>query len=348
MAWLCLLVIPTPSPAQTESGPGATTWQGDATSGPVVHRASQVTFPAELESFRRTDIRAVSADDVSAGYRATDGNAEIRASVYLFRPGALPEHRLRGSMAAFATLSPEAFVWSTGPFDVAGRQRLHGYKGTFKTGVGPGTSLDYLYFFELGGWTVKVRATLSGTGQEMAHEARLDAFVRGLPWDQILAANGACTGRACTTPPTDTMINHFVQLRLPPLLPHLMRFDAEAEAALPAVARADLPLVGSQEVRRGNGQPLVYVMTLPSLGTFRLVRLPEPFTPLFTESFGRVSIERPIFALLQQINRHDFAPRFLHGEPTPEAFAAVVGELVPSIAPEPMLSVADAARAMPE
>jgi hypothetical protein len=347
-AWLCLLVVAAPAASQPREGADPAVWQGEATGGEIVHRASGVAFPETLEGFRRTRVAAVAADDVAAGYRAVDGDVEIEATVYLFRPGSLPEHRLRGSVAAFGMLSPEAFVWSTGPFDVAGPQRLHGYKGTFKTGIGPGTALDYLYFLELGSWTIKVRATLSGSGQEAAHEGRIDAFVRALPWPQILAANGACRGRACTAPPVDVMINHFLQLQLPPLLARAMPLDAAAVDGLPVVLRADLPLVGAQDIRRSDGQPLLYAVTLPSLGTYRLVRLPQPITGLFTDTFGRVSIERPVFALLQHTGGNDFAPRFFHGEPTPEDFVAVVAELVPDVAPDPMLPVAEAARRMRE
>lgn len=321
-------------------------WQGEAASGPAVHRATSVTLPAEIEGFRRTRLAALNADDVAANYERREGQSETRVTVYLFRPGALPEHSLRGSLTAFATVSPEAFVWSQGPFDLASPRALHGYKGTFKTGIGPGTVMDYLYFVRLGAWTVKVRATLGGV-QNIAEEGRIDAFVRALPWTEILAANGDCTGAACTTPPFEPMDNHVAQMTLGRLL-FSRQIDGRQEADLPVAASATIPLAGTVDIRRGSGDPLLYVASIPNLATYRLMRFPDPVNRMFTETFGMVSVSKPVYGLVIQIGGETLLPRLFHGEPTPEAFGEAVGGLVLSEMPGPMVSVARAAQDMPE
>ena len=347
---VCLLSALSGPPATSQPARGAdpAIWEGEEAAGPIRHRASNVSLPAELEGFARAEVRAISAEDVAASYQATDGSAQTRITVYLFRPGSLPEHRLRGSVSAFATLSPQAFVWSAGPFDIHGDPGLHGYKGTYKTGVGPGTVLDYLYFLELGAWTVKVRATLSGEGQDEAQEGRIDAFVRGLPWQQILAANGGCTGSACSAPAFEPMYNHFAQTVAARLLLRLAPADARAEARLPVEARHDVPLVGPMEIRRSDGNPLLYVAEVPNLATYRLVRIPEVANRLFTEAFGRLSIDKPVYALTLRSGGEDLMARLYHGTPTAEAFGAAVDQLVLEAMPPPMVPVADHARTLPE
>jgi hypothetical protein len=322
-------------------------WQGEARSGPIVHRASNVALPEELEGYRRARVIAVAADDAAANYEWREGRTRVRATVYLFRPGELPEHSLRGSLNALSIASPSAFVWAQGPFDVESPRALHGYKGTFKTGIGPNTVMDYLYFFRLGTWTVKVRATMTGV-EEIEQEERLDAFVRALPWDQILAANGDCNGAACSAPAFEAIDNHMMQSTLGPMLFMRTSFDTEAEAALPVATRAEIAPMGTLEVRSSEGEQVSYVATLPELATYRLVRIPDEANDMITETFGRFSVTKPVYGLLIQSGEHPLMPRLFHGEPTPEAFAEAVRGLVLNELPGPIVPLSQVVREMPE
>lgn len=341
------LLIAGAAQAQIIEGADPAIWQGEARSGPIVHRASNVTLPAELEGFRRTRVAAVSAADAAANYEWRDGRTHVRTTVFLFRPGALAEHSLRGSLAAFAAASPTAFIWSQGPFDIAAPRALHGYKGTFKTGIGPDTVMDYLYFFRLGSWTVKVRSTVTGI-RETVQEARIDAFVRGLPWQQILAANGDCSGAACSAPAFEPIDNHYMQTMLGPLLLARSPFDEGREAQFPVVLRSANPLGGDSEIRRGDGEPVLYVTQVPGLATYRLIRIPDIANRLLTEGFGATSITKPVYGLMIRVGGDDLMPRLFHGEPTPEAFAEAVSGLVLNELPGPMVPVERAARETPE
>jgi hypothetical protein len=352
LAALAALVLAGAAAAQTAGAPvpidGAdpAIWQGQPASGPIVHLASKVSLPAELAGFTRFRVGAVSAEDSAAGYRRGDGDTEI-ATVYLFRRGSLPEHSLKGSVTAFGMVSPTAFVWANGPFDVPGAQPLHGYKGVFKTGIGPDTLMDYLYFFELGRWTVKVRATLSKV-KEPEQEARIDAFVRALPWDQILAANGACSGAACSAPAFEPFDSHYFESMLGPLLATKMKFNARKERDLPVAARLPIGIMGATDIRRSSEDPLVYVAEVEGMGAYRLVSLPAAATPLLTDAFGRLSIAKPIYGVLIRMGGRDLMPRLFHGEPTPEAFAEAVSELILHPTADPFVTVKATAAAMPD
>lgn len=344
-AWLTAGLAGAQPPSNAAADPAI--WQGEAGSGPILHRASNVSLPERIEGFRRTRVTALGPDDVAAHYEWRDGRTAAQVTLYLFRPGALPEHGLRGSLAAFAAISPSAFIWSQGPFDIAAPRPLHAYKGTFKTGIGPDTIMDYLYFVRLGGWTVKVRATLTGiTGMES--EERLDALVRALPWTEILAANGACSGAACSAPDFEPIESHYMQMMLPTALAAGMRFDPDREAGLPVAARAEIPLAGNAEIRRSDGAPLLYVTSVPNFATYRLVRIPDPANRLLTDGFGRISVTRPVYGLFMRMGGEDLMPRMFHGEPTPEAFGRAVAGLVIDELPGPMVPVARAARETPE
>jgi hypothetical protein len=322
-------------------------WQGSEASGPIVHVASKVTLPAELQGFVRTGVSAVGPEDAIARYKAKDGPTETVASVYLFRPGGLPEHKLKGSVASFASLSPEAFLWSSGPFDIGAAPRLHAAKMVFKTGVGPNTVMDYLYFVALGRWTVKVRATMSGVREDEA-EGKLDAFVRDLPWGQILDANGDCTGPACTAPAFDGFRSHYGEMMLPRLLAAMMKFEPKKEAKLPVADRARASLLGEVDVRRSAEPPLLYVATVPRLATYRVVKLPDPVTRLFTEGFGRLSIDKPVYGLLIDTGAGMLLARLYNGEPTAEAFGEDIDDLVLIGAGNPFLPVKDFAETIAE
>lgn len=321
---------------QLTEGADPAIWEGKAKSGPIVHRATKVSFPEEKEGFTRFRVASVTPTDVVANYRAKDGKTEILISVFLFRPGSLPEHKLKGSLASFASLSRTAFVWASGPFDVAAGSKLHGYKGTFKTGIGPGSVLDYLYFFPLGDWTVKVRASAAELS-EPEQEGRIDSFVRGLPWSSMLAANGACRGTACRAPAFEIVDGHFMQSVLGPLIATKMSFDPAKEAALPVAAR-----VGSVEVRRPAAGDAVFVATAGDK-PYRLVRIPDAAKPLLTVGFGRLTVEGPIFGLLVPNGDKSAMPRLYHGEPSAEAFGEEVARLAKTALPGMFVPVADAA-----
>jgi hypothetical protein len=316
-----------PPPPVSAGAADPAIWDGAQAGGAVVHRASRVALPAELAGFARGRLAAVGPEDVAAGYRHKDGAGGTDATVYLFRPGALPEHRLKGSLEAFGTLNPKAFLWSAGPFDIAGSTPLHAWKGVFKTGIGPDTLMDYLYFVELGRWTVKVRATLSGV-REPAQEARIDALVAALPWARILAANGECGGPACKAPPFDSFRNHVFETRLAPLLAAKMEFNPKEEAKLPVAGQADMSLFGRTDIRRSDKGELVYVAAVKDFFTYRLVRLPPPVTRLFTEGFGTLSIDKPVYAMVVKVGPTGLMPRLYNGEPTAAAFGATVSGMV--------------------
>jgi hypothetical protein len=336
----------TPPPPDSARAADPAIWEGAEASGPIVHRASRVALPAELAGFARGRVAAVGPEDVAAAYSLKEGAGGTDATFYLFRPGALPEHKLKGSVESFGTLNPKAFLWSAGPFDMAGPTPLHAWKGVFKTGIGPDTVMDYLYFIELGRWTVKVRATLSGV-KEPAQEARIDSFVKALPWAQILAANGECAGAACKAPAFDSFRSHVFETRLAPLLAAKMEFKPNEEAKLPVAGQADVSLFGKAEVRRSDKGDLVYVVAIPEFFTYRLVRLPPPVTRLFIEGFGTLSIDKPVFAMVVKVGPSGLMPRLYNGEPTAEAFGAAAGGMVFEELKE-FQPVADFAKGLPD
>jgi hypothetical protein len=320
----------------------------DESAGTVRHIASDVAFPAEIAGFRRFKLNQVDARDVALNYRLGEGDAADLATIFLFGPGKLPEHRWKGSLAAFGTMSPMAFVWALGPFDVAAATPLHGRKGTFKTGIGPDTHMDYLYFFELGDWTVKVRATFSKV-TDIKQEERVDTFVRALPWDRILAANGGCNGSACVKPAFEAFDSHPMEAMLAPLLAATFKFDRGDERKLPVVARPQMASMGETEIRKSDKEPLVYVVEVKGLGAYRLVKLNPATARLITEGYGRLSIDRDIYGLfIDTGGKEMLMPRLFHGEPTPDAFAATVSELILRPTTDPFISVSKTAAAMPD
>ncbi|HEX8223238.1 MAG TPA: hypothetical protein VF605_05425 [Allosphingosinicella sp.] len=347
MAGMAAALVSAPALAESiPATPDPAIWQSAQPGAPVVHRASQVPLPAELGGFSRGRLAAVGPEDVAAGYGLKDGSGATDATVYLFRPGTLPEHKLKGSVQSFGTLNPKAFLWSAGPFDISAPTPLHAWKGVFKTGIGPDTVMDYLYFVELGRWTVKVRATLSGV-KESAQEARIDSFVKALPWAQILAANGECAGAACKAPPFDSFRSHVFETRLGPLLATKMEFKPKEEAKLPVAGQADVSMFGKADIRRSDKGELVYVVAVPNFFTYRLVRLPPPVTQLFTEGFGTLSIDKPVYAMVIKVGPTGLMPRLYNGEPTAEAFGAALDGMVFEEAKE-FQPVADFAKSLPE
>lgn len=289
-------------------------WQGEETSGTIVHRESGVSLPDAYGNFRRTRVVALNPTDVAANYVHRRGKHETLVTVFLFRPGALPEHRLPVAIAAIGVRSPTAFLWSDGPFLIGSTPELRAYKSAFKTGFGPDTIMDYLYFAPLGRWTVKVRATLPST-TDIADEQEIDALVRALPWSAVLAANGTCTGEACETASAFPFNQHV----------------AEGEP------------IGATLLARGGAAEPVY-----SHRGFRLTEITMPqISRLFTESYGMISVSGPIYAVENGSGNDRRVHRFFAGRPTEQEFRRTVELLRDHPEPGPLVSPSVVARHAP-
>ena len=289
-------------------------WQGEAASGAIVHRESGISLPESFGNFRRTRVAAFSPTDVAANYVHRRGEHETLVTVYLFRPGSLPEHRLPSAIAAIGARSPQAFLWSDGPFLIGSTPELRAYKATFKTGIGPNTIMDYLYVAPLGRWTVKVRATLPST-TDIADEREIDAFVRALPWAAALTAAGTCTGWACETASAVPFNSHI----------------AEGEG------------IGNMLLSRAGAPTATY--------TNRGYRLTEMTVPelsrLFTEAYGAISVASPIYAVETGSGEQRSVQRFFAGRPTEEQFRQTVELLREHPEGGPLVPPALAARHAP-
>lgn len=335
-----------PQTLSVVQGADPSIWDGKADGGTLVHRATGIALPEEFGGLRRSRVSSLNGEDVAVSYRLSKGGTETAATLYLFKPKALPEHRLKGSIASFAELSPEAFVWSSGPFQIDSATPLRAYKGTFKTGIGPGTVMDYLYFVALGEWTIKVRGTINGV-KDIADEARLDEMVRALPWAAILAANGQCTGVACSRQAVEEVEHHIMQTTLGRMIAEKSGFDKAAEARLPVVGQAD-GFAGKAEIRRSDAGLVAFVTSVEGLSTYRLLRFPVAVNLLLTDSFGRLSVDKPLYGLAIDVAGTQLIPRLYHGEPTAEAFGKAVNDLILMETPQPMLPVAKLAERMPD
>jgi hypothetical protein len=289
-------------------------WQGTATSGTIVHRASGIGLPEAFGNFRRIGVGALSATDVFATYVQQRGEHRTIASVFLFHPADLPEHRLPFSIEAVGVRSPQAFLWSDGPFLIGSAPELRAYKATFKTGIGPNTVMDYLYFAPLGRWTVKVRATLPST-TGIADERGIDALVRALPWAAALQAAGSCTGWACETASAMPFNSHI------------------AEGAG----------IGNLLVSRSGAPTPTYAER-----GYRLTEMMIPeISRLFTESYGAISVGTPIYAVETGSGERRSIQRFFAGRPTEAQFRQTVALLREHPERGPMVPAALAARHAP-
>lgn len=348
-----LLLLSPQALAQPADTPASTVWAGDPASGPLVHKPTGASFPAAYGIFRRSRAIALAPDgsDVAINYDAQDGDTHTRLSIYLYKPQGAEQHELKGALAAIAARSPKAFVWASGPFAIAAPASspvpLRAFKGTYKTGIGPATVMDYLYLADLGKWSVKVRATITQV-RDPAQEGAIDIIVRELPWAAVLAANGDCTGAACRTSGTVPFDSHMAESMLPSLLAKTMSFDATAERALPEIGRIETPPLGDVAIRRSTKAPLLYFAEVKDLGIFRLVRLPDQMARLVDGAFGRLSIEGPVYAVTIDSAGNLLMPRFFAGEPTPAQFGAAVREFVLHSTASPFVTVAETVAAMPD
>ena len=272
-----------PAPAQAEAPTiDNAIWEGQAASGPIVHRESGVVLPETFGNFRRFRAGGLSSTDVFANYRSSRGGRDSIVTIFLFRPGTLPEHSLPVSVAAIGVRSPQAFLWSDGPFLTGSTPQIRGYKATFKTGWGPDTLMDYLYFAPLGRWTVKVRASVDSP-TEIEHEREVDALVRALPWDQLLRAAGGCSGWACDTA-------------------RAFPFNSHSRELQPTIPGIPLEPIYSEQ-------------------GYALVADPGPRTAAFvTRTFGAVSAVDPVFAIVHEERGETRILRFYSGRPSEEQF----------------------------
>lgn len=293
---LCLSLAAAPAAAQPGGvpvlvdGADARIWDGAAASGAIIHRRSGVAFPERYGEFRRFRVAAVGADgsDVILGYRRDRAGRETVVTVYLFQPGPLPEHRLGASIAAIGIRSPQAFLWANGPFLTGSSPDLRAHKAVFKTGIGPNTVMDYLYFAPMGRWTVKVRATIDSP-TSVDNEREVDALVRALPWDTILSANGPCEAVACTLTGAYPIDSHHLEMLLP--------------------GREDAASVYRQ-------------------GDYRLAAAwPDALLEYFSETFGRLSVQSPLYSLETRRDGRWRIVRLFTGLPSEAEFRAHVAGL---------------------
>lgn len=280
-------------------------WSGDVADGPLRHIATGTEFPDRIGDYRRIGVMAIGdGADVSVRYEAKRAPHDLRVTVFLFKPATLPEHRLRGAINAIGLRSPDAFLWSDGPFNIAAPTQLRLFKGTYKTGIGPNTVMDYLYFAPLGEWTVKVRGTIASP-KDIAEETGIDQLVRALPWATLLTANGACSGKACQTSGAAPINSHLFEGMVARLISALRGKPDAAKLSNQA------PLF---EAREGGA-------------TWRISELDEKFASAFEQSYGALSVTGPIFILTREDDGELTLPRFFVGTPTEAEFKAQVQQL---------------------
>ena len=295
-------------------------WSGTETSGRITHISSGTVFPDDIGGFKRNRLMAVdNGNDVMLHYQLKRDPAPTEASVFLFQRGDLAEHRLKGAIASLGyNRSDMTFLWADGPFDIDGSQKLRGFKATYKVGIGGDTALEYLYFFELGKWTVKVRATLPAS-KEPSEEGQIDAFVRALPWASILAANGACSGSACDSTRAMAFNNHMGEMFLTKIVASGQGTKLQGDGAEPVYAR------------EAGGK------------RWTLYPLDAKLAPLFQEVFGRISANPPLYSLSWTAKKESGVVRFFAGKPSEDMFAATVDRLVAHPEPSAFVTPGDAA-----
>ena len=188
LAFLCLLA----------AGTTAAQSFNKLADGSFQHPDSGWLFPQRVGEFEREKDPEFfgSARDGVASY--TDA-FEDNATVYVYSPrtDAIDASYSRSKALIEQDLKkyPLSQSWSEGPFRVGKAVPLVGEKIFFKVGIGPGSSHSYLFYFDTGPWIVKVR--LSGPTADKDVFARVDGFVRELPWDSLGLAADSCTGTAC-------------------------------------------------------------------------------------------------------------------------------------------------------
>lgn len=284
-------------------------WRGNATRGPLTHLGTGAVFPERIGEFRRQRVMNIDdGDDSMVHYAARIDGRQAFVSVFFFKPDGMAEHRLAGSLGSLGYGRGGMFLWSDGPFRIdAPGQALRAYKATFKTGIGPGTVLDYLYFAPLGQWTVKVRVTLENPN-EVEIENQVNALVRALPWQALLAANGTCSGRACSTDGATAMNSHINEGMIGRLVTMLETRGGEDRA------------------RVGSVEPLFSIERGGAI--WQVNTLNGPFIPMFTEAFGNVSAQDPLFTLTRVAGSERRIVRFFTGSPNEAQVNAHIDGLI--------------------
>jgi hypothetical protein len=278
-------------------------WTGDATSGPLVHKETNTSFPEQIGPFKRTRVMAIdNGRDVAVHYEQARAGGALEITVFLFQPGDAADHALKGSVEALTQGGLMQIVWSDGPFDVDAPTRLRLFKGTYKTGIGPGAVMDYLYFGNLGKWTVKVRATLPSP-KELSEEQAMDAFVGALPWSSILTANGACSGVACNGARPMAFDHHIGEMFLTQLT-NSGQGKKVKDAPGPLFARS----AGGMD--------------------WKVEPLDPVFVKLFTDGFGSISTAAPLYSLAWSKGKKSGVVRFFTGTPTEDMFDRSVDALM--------------------
>jgi len=296
-------------------------WSGEVAQGILRHVATGTAFPENIGDYRRVAVVAIGdGNDVSVRYELNRAPKAIRVTVYLYKPEDFAEHRLPGAIRAIGLLSPEAFLWSDGLFSVTAPTPLRLFKGTYKTGIGPDTVMDYLYFAPLGAWTVKVRATMASP-KDIAEEAAIDQLVRDMPWSTILAANGTCEGKACRTEGAAPFNSHL--------------FEG-------MIARMMTALNGKPDAAKLSSQAPLFE-TREGGATWRAAELNGQFAEAFENSYGALSVSTPLFILTREDGGKLAVPRFFSGAPTQAEFDAQVKQLSATPEHSDMLSPAQSA-----
>lgn len=281
------------APPRVIEGADPAIWSGKADRGPITHIATKAVFADKIGAFSRFRVAAVTdGSDVATNYEMKRPAGRIVATVYLFQPRSnMAEHRLAGALTSFGQLSPQAFVWADGPFAIDAPQKLQIFKGTYKTGLGPDSALDYLYFAQIGRWTVKIRATLPNP-KEVVEEQAIDAFVRALPWASILTANGSCSGTACVVDRPMAIDHHIGEM-----------FFSSIVAKEPEKLIKDITYTGNA----GNAQ-------------WQLITLPDGIVALFAGAFGAVTPTAPVYGLVYKKGKETRVVRFWSRLPTKPDF----------------------------
>jgi hypothetical protein len=232
------------------------------------HVASGWVFPKQVGEFvRRDDPRVVDGlQDAYAAYDRTANGLSTYVTVYVY-PADSPvaDAPLEGARQAIAENLAKsgglAQVFSEGPFRVGASPELIGEKTFYKIGMGPDSSQTNLYYFDLGKWVVKVRITVQKTEKDTFR--LVDAFVRGLPWDELGVSPETCNGDACrlTRPiPVHGLLPEQLALllvgqKIDPVFPAKPPgCDAEAIAAalaVPAEEGATIRLAASCALKKG-------------------------------------------------------------------------------------------------
>ncbi len=172
--------------------------------GKYMHQVTGVTFPEQIEQYRRKGIRAYNADrsDIGASYEWRNEAGQTLITVYLYPAGEGREGRLRDAyLSALGemrnTVGPSAALVQFPRSCSFEGFRINGFTGSMAAG-----SISRVTVFECGQWFFKMRTTtaLLDTAEVSTLESRvLELFqpasvVKDFPLNvqgSILVAKGA-------------------------------------------------------------------------------------------------------------------------------------------------------------